>query len=502
MHQNISLLQDIAENALLPTAVYTGPDLIIGFVNRAMKETWGKGDQVIGKKFTEVLPENKQQYLFDQAIRVLKTGIPIHINDEKVELDRNGVITAYYFNYSFTPLYDIDRNIYGVINTVVDVTELHKSRQETIDADEKLKMAIDASGIGTYEINLSTKEIKACDNFKNILSIDNLTDIDDLVSRIHPDDLAVREDAHKKAATEGVISYEARVKDNEQSYKWVKITGKIIRDQNGTPQTIIGTILDINEHKQFEEELKKQVTQNTEELRRSNDDLLHFASIVSHDLKEPVRKIKIFNNVLKNETQDHISEKAKKYFDKLDQSAQRMQNIIEGILAYSTINKSIQTVEKIDLNEIIENIKIDLELIIKERGAIFITKKLPDIEGAPILIHQLFYNLIQNALKFSKPDQPPRVTVKSKLIKDNDIDFIKITIKDNGIGLDQIYADRIFNAFERLHSKDEYEGTGLGLSLCRKIAERHSGTISALGEKDNGAEFLVTLPVRQTQTTI
>lgn len=502
MHPNTILLQDIADNTLLPTAVYTGDNLMIVFANQAMTETWGKGKQVLGRTFSEVLPDSKKEYLSNQALSVLKTGIPIQARDEKVEVSRNGVIVSYYFNYSFIPLYDPDQNIYGVLNTAADVTELHESREKTLKADERLKMAIDASGIGTYEINLTNREVASCGNFKQILAVDELKDIDVLISKIHPEDLAVRENAHREAEITGLISYEARIISSGQSEKWVKITGKIVRDLNGSPQTIIGTILDINEQKKFQEELKKQVAQNTEELRRSNDDLLHFAHIVSHDLKEPVRKIKFFNNLLKNEAQDFIKEKSKKYFDKLDQSAQRMQNIIEGILAYSTINKSIQTVEKINLNEIFENIKTDLELIIKEKGAILITRELPDIQGAPILIHQLFYNLIQNALKFSKPDQPPRVTIKSSIIKDNGSDFLRIIIKDNGIGLDPVYAERIFNDFERLHSKDEYEGNGLGLSLCRKIAKRHNGTITASGKKDKGAEFRVSLPLRQSRSAI
>lgn len=502
MHPNTDLLQDIADNTLLPTAVYAGDNLVIVYANHTMTQIWGKGKQVTGKKFIEMLPDSKKQYLSNQALSVFKTGIPIQARDEKVEVNRNGIILSFYFDYSFTALYDPDGNIYGVLNTGSDVTELHESRLKTLEADERLKMAIDASGIGTYEINLLTRKITACGNFKHILAIDDLENIDVLVSKIHPEDLAVRENAHREAEITGLISYEARIISNDQSQKWVKITGKIVRDPNGGPKSIIGTILDIHEQKQFQEELKKQVAENTEELRRSNDDLLHFAHIVSHDLKEPVRKIKFFNNLLKNETQDLLKEKSKKYFDKLEQSAQRMQNIIEGILAYSTINKSIQTVEKINLNEIIENIKTDLELIIKEKGAILITRELPDIEGAPILIHQLFYNLIQNALKFSKPDQPPRVTIKSSIIKGNGSDFLKIIIKDNGIGLEPVYAERIFNDFERLHSKDEYEGNGLGLSLCRKIAKRHNGTISASGKKDNGAVFTVSLPLKQSRSAI
>lgn len=502
MHPDTNLLQDMAVNTPVPIAVYAGDNLVIVFANHAMTEIWGRGKQVTGRKFIEVLHDSKKEYLFNHALSVFKTGIPINTNDENVKVNKNGVILSYYFEYTFIPLYDPDGNIYAVLNTGSNVTELHDSRLKTIEADERLKMAIDASGIGTYEINLSTRKITACGNFKHILLIDELVDIDVLVSKIHPKDLHVREKAHIEAESTGLISYEARIIRNDQSEKWVKITGKIVRDPNGKPKTIIGTILDINEQKQFHEELKKQVEENTEELRRSNDDLLHFAHIVSHDLKEPVRKIKFFNNLLKNETHDFLKEKSKKYFNKLDQTAQRMQNIIEGILAYSTINKSIQNVEKINLNAIFDNIKTDLELIIKEKEAILIIRQLPDIEGALILIHQLFYNLIQNALKFSKPDQPPRVTIKSSVINDNDSDFLKIVIKDNGIGLDPIYAERIFNDFERLHSKDEYEGNGLGLSLCRKIVKRHNGTISASGKKDNGAEFTVTLPLKQTKSAI
>lgn len=496
------LLNNIVDSLPLPVAIYVGNNLKIEIANPAMIKTWGKGDQVIGKNYLDIVPEIKDQQFFDQALTVLKTGIPFHAKDKKVDLIIEGIMTEHYFNYSFIPLFNEKGEVYGILNTGVDVTDLHNAKEQVKSSNEKLTMAIDSSGVGTYEINLATKKIKTSGNFNAICSIDKEITYDELISMLHPDDLAVREKAHEEALTTGEISYEARIISNDQSAKWVKISGKIINNENGIPKMIIGIIQDIQKQSAFEEELKKQVENRTEELTRSNNDLLHFAGIVSHDLREPVRKIKIFNTLLSNEKKVGFYRNSKKYTLKIDQSAKRMENIIEGILTYSTLDKTSQPFEKIDLNEIIENIKTDLELVIKEKGAILITSELPEMEGAPILINQLFYNLIQNALKFSKADQPPRVIITSSLIDHNGIKSVHIKIKDNGIGLDPAFSERIFTPFERLHSKDQYEGNGLGLALCQKIVKRHNGIISASGEKDNGAEFTVILPLTHAGNTI
>jgi len=502
MYQNMRLLKDIVDNTPLPIAVYTGDELKIEMANTAMIQAWGKGEDVIGKNYLDVLPEIKNDDFFQQATSVLKTGIPFHAKDKKVDLVINGIMKEHYFNYSFIPLKNKDGNIYGVMNTGTDVTDLHLAKKQVQSTEERLRIAIDSSGIGTYEIDLFTKKIKTSGNFNTILSIDREIANEQLIEKLHPEDQALREKAYQEALITGKICYQARIINDDQTIKWVKINGKIITDENGTPGTLIGIIQDIHEQKQFEEELKKQVDQNTQELRRSNEDLLHFANVVSHDLKEPVRKIMTFNNLLRNEFETGFNENSKKYLHKVEQSAQRMQTIIEGILAYSSLDKKIQPVEKINLNEVVENIKTDLELIIQEKDAILITCELPDIEGAPILIQQLFYNLIHNALKFSKAEEPPRIIISFTIISDDGIDLIQVKIEDNGIGLDIVHAERIFNAFERLHSKDQYEGNGLGLALCKKIAKRHRGTITATGEKDNGAEFIVTLPLKQNTTTI
>lgn len=498
MYRNMSLLNDIVDNTPLPIAVYSGNELKIELANTAMIKTWGKGDNVIGKNYLDVLPEIRKDDFFNQAITAMKTGIPFHCKNKKVDLVIDGILKTHYFNYSFIPLIDPDGNIYGVMNTGIDITDLYLAKQQIQSSDERLRIAIESSGMGTYEIDLATREIKTCGNFNSIWSTNEDMSNEELIAKLHPEDLAVREKAHQDAEVTGKISYETRIVHDDKSIKWARITGKIIKDENGKPTTIIGIIQDINEQRKFEEELKRQVAFNTEELRRSNDDLLQFANVVSHDLREPVRKIKIFNTLLRNEKDTDFNESCQKYLNKIDHSTVRMNNIIEGILSYSTMNKTNQPIEKIDLNEVIENIQTDLELIIKEKGAILNTCHLPEIEGAPILINQLFYNLLQNALKFSKADQPPRVIITCAKSTLEGEDAVQIIIKDNGIGLDSAFAERIFGAFERLNSKDQYEGNGLGLSLCRKIAERHKGTITAKGEKENGAEFTVTLPLKQS----
>lgn len=502
MYRNMQLLNDIVDNTPLPIAVYSGDQLKIELANTAMIKIWGKGDQIIGKNYLEVLPEIKNDDFFQQAVTVLQTGIPFHGKNKKVDLVIDGILKTHYFNYSFIPLIDREGNIYAVMNTGTDITDLHLAKQQIQSSDERLRMAIDSSGMGTYEIDLTTREIKTCGKFNSIWSTNKDMTNEEIIAKLHPEDLEVREKAHQEAKVTGIISYETRIVHDDQSVKWAKINGKIIKDEKGAPITIIGIIQDINEQRIFEEELKRQVSSRTEELRRSNDDLLHFANVVSHDLREPVRKVKIFNGRLRSEMTAASTENSEKYFEKIDHSVIRMNNIIEGILSYSTLDKKNQPVENINLNEVIENIKTDLELIIKEKGAILNACDLPEIEGATILITQLFYNLIQNALKFSKADQPPRVIITCTSTNIEGRDAVQITIKDNGIGLDPEFAERIFTAFERLNSKDQYEGNGLGLALCRKIAKRHNGLIIAKGEKDNGAEFIVTLPIKQSTVSI
>jgi light-regulated signal transduction histidine kinase (bacteriophytochrome) len=172
-----------------------------------------------------------------------------------------------------------------------------------------------------------------------------------------------------------------------------------------------------------------------------------------------------------------------------------MSTMIDGVLTYSSLNAEGLETETIDLNTIIRNIEIDLELVILQKRATIVCSDLPLITGGRVLLHQLFYNLLNNSLKFSHPDRPPFIEIRSRRVKGADGDTDIISVSDNGIGFDQEQSERIFETFTRLHSKDRFDGTGLGLALCKKIVERYKGNIKAFGKRDIGATFVIELPV-------
>lgn len=287
-------------------------------------------------------------------------------------------------------------------------------------------------------------------------------------------------------------------------------------DVRGIIQGIIAFAVDVTEtvksrqkveesekkYRELSQQLELMVEKRTGELLRSNNDLQQFAHVASHDLKEPVRKFSIFIDRLEDEYGHLLPEKGRSYLHKMQQASNRMSSMIEGVLRYSSMNISDQNITKVNLDQIIDTIHTDLELAIQQKNATIYKNGLPVMDGAYVLLYQLFYNLIYNALKFSKKDQPCQIDISSETISENGMDHAKITISDNGIGFEEEFADVIFGTFTRLNPKDEYEGTGLGLALCKKIVERHHGRIVATGVKNKGACFTIWLPFTQTEKSI
>jgi PAS domain S-box-containing protein len=293
------------------------------------------------------------------------------------------------------------------------------------------------------------------------------------------------------------IVFEFQLKRADGSYQWFYVLGNPIYGQDGAIRKWVGALTNIEGQKAVEGQLERLVAERTKELKRSNEDLLQFAHVASHDLKEPVRKIKIFVNRLMEDTATSLSGEGNRFINKIDSAADRMYQMIEGVLRYSAMTNLQEDIVEIDLNQVLQQIEADLEVIIQERKASIQYTDLPIIEGAPVLIYQLFYNLVNNSFKFVKKDVPAQLTVTGKLTIRNNKLFALIDVADNGIGFPQDYAESIFNIFTRLNSKDQYEGTGLGLALCKNIVERHGGSITATAALNEGAVFTICLPVKQ-----
>jgi signal transduction histidine kinase len=240
-------------------------------------------------------------------------------------------------------------------------------------------------------------------------------------------------------------------------------------------------------------QLEERVEERTKQLQQSNEDLQQFAHVASHDLKEPVRKIKTFGLRLKEVLSNTDEDDTGIYVQKILESATRMSTMIEGVLKYSSFDAVDQEFETVDLNKVMSEITTDLEVIINQKQAIIQFDNLPHVEGIHVLIYQLFYNLINNSLKFTKTNEAPLITITPNTIDT----IVEIVVADNGIGFSAEHNDTIFETFTRLHSKHKYDGTGLGLSLVKKIVERHKGTIEASGVEGEGAKFIITLPLKQ-----
>ncbi|MGZ5253775.1 MAG: sensor histidine kinase, partial [Flavitalea sp.] len=217
------------------------------------------------------------------------------------------------------------------------------------------------------------------------------------------------------------------------------------------------------------------------------------------DLKEPLRKIKIFSDRLSLDQSSKLSSQAVLFLEKINNAADRMHSMIEGVLNYSILNGNAHQTEPVDLNILVKNIEEDLELPLLQYNATIISERLPVIEGSPLLLFQLFYNLINNSLKFSRKDVVPVIKISSEKIEENKV---RITISDNGIGFENHFQQKIFESFSRLHPKDHFEGTGLGLSFCKSITERHGGKIYAEGNPNEGSTFYIELPIQQNQQVI
>ena len=290
--------------------------------------------------------------------------------------------------------------------------------------------------------------------------------------------------------------------------RWIRAKGKVYFDSNDKPLRFIGSVLDITPQVDARRRVESLVAQRTKELaaanetlsainkelQRSNQNLEEFAHAASHDLKEPIRKIHFFTNQLKEQLDGLLKENQVRSFNRIENATQRMGNLIDDLLLYSHVSQRPHQTESIDLNEKVQRVLEDLELDISEKKALIHVGKLPVVQGYRRQLQQMFQNLFSNALKYSKPDVPPKIDVHAEQVERNGKTYHLIKISDNGIGFEQEYEAKIFQMFSRLHAKSEYSGTGVGLSIVKKVIENHNGFISVHSTIGAGSTFEVYLP--------
>ncbi len=322
----------------------------------------------------------------------------------------------------------------------------------------------------------------------------------ELVERYRQDDLSVL--SSRKAQ----LDQEEPSRDFSGQPVWLETSKVPLFSANDKLIGLVGISSDITKRREDEEKL----IHYADALRKSNEELQNFASVASHDLQEPLRKIQAFGSRLSSRCADKLDETSRDFLGRMLNAAERMQRLIQDLLQLSRVVTRAQPFERCDLAEVIQGVLGDLEVQIASANATVTVDNMPFLDADATQMRQLMQNLISNALKFQPPGVKPEVRITGAIILNlhgqlptshHAAPLIEIRIEDNGIGFEQKFAEQIFGAFKRLHTREEFEGSGIGLSVCRKITDRHQGKIMALSELGKGATFIITLPIHQPQTS-
>jgi two-component system CheB/CheR fusion protein len=404
---------------------------------------------------------------------------------------------------------------FRMLGSMLDITELKRAEQEIVSSIAQKKFLAESMPLMVWTTNASgdvdfvNRQFEMYTGMKYEEAL-----INGWRSCIHRDDVAALDVLWRESIEYGSdFQQELRLRMFTGDYAWNILRARAQKDKEGKVSNLVITTIDINEQKQQHELLEKKVDERTRELVKmnraleiSNNDLQQFASVASHDLQEPLRKIHLYANLIHDRHSGQL-DSAAVYLDKILQSSSRMKSIINNIMSFSKLSAENVEFQPTDINEMISELLEDLEISITEKNASVYVSKFPVIDTIPGQIRQVFQNIIGNALKFSKPDVAPHISITAGRVDELSVratphpkgDFVCITIKDNGIGFDEKFAETIFLLFHRLHSKDSYEGTGIGLAIAKKVIEKHHGLISARSKENQGAAFIIILPIRQNK---
>jgi PAS domain S-box-containing protein len=519
---------NVLSQSIMAIGILKGTDMVVSFANEPLIATWGKGDDVFGKPLLEVLPEIKDQGFLELLQQVYTTGKPYYGYEAKAILIRNGKEESEFYNFVYQPYTEADNRITGITMLATEVTEqvlAKKQIEESERAQKKLiqhlKLATDAANVGIWSLDVVSSKLVWSNIHKKLWGYEEdreeLT-YEDWHNLILPEDkILAFQRVEESKVNHSIYEVDYRIiRANDGAVVWMKSTGQYQYDEFDEAHTLSGISIDITEQKSFTDELEIKVKQRTASLRKSNEELKQsniqldqFAHIASHDLQEPLRKILTFSMHLQDKYNNGLNKEIKSYLNKIESASSRMTTLINDLLNYSQLLHHEKSFATTDLNATLENILHDFELLIQEKKAKIKIRQLPTVDAIPFQMSQLFHNLISNSLKFSKKDVPPIITITSRKLPEKEIKkysslypfvpHVEIIFKDNGIGFEQQYAKQIFTIFQRLHNKETYKGTGIGLALCKKIVENHQGEIFSNAKENEGALFHIILPFKRRE---
>lgn len=427
-------------------------------------------DQLIGSTMMEKYPGIEKTELF-QVLHACMT--------ERKEMTYESEF--YFFNGS-NEWYELSIQPVpeGLFILTMDITERKL-------AEERLQLALEAGEIGWWELDLVNKRSIRNLNHDKMFGYNQLLDHwnqDVFMQHVHPQDREIAKQAFERAADTKKLELKLRITRIDGATRWISAQGKL-KDYNTPQPRMLGTVIDITELKLAEE----RIIRHAEELKRSNTELEHFAYVASHDLQEPIRMVSSFLNLLEKRLNGQLDPTNKQYIDFAVDGAERMKSLINDLLQYSRISSNKENLESVDLNEVMDYVRRLLAEHIDCSRALLNVQPLPTITANKSLINQLFINLVNNAIKFRGEQQP---VVEIGVI-DKTTEWI-FFVRDNGIGIDPKFFDKVFIIFQRLHSKSEYAGTGIGLAICKKIVETHQGRIWIESKPKQGSSFYFSLP--------
>ncbi|PIQ21692.1 MAG: PAS domain-containing sensor histidine kinase [Cytophagales bacterium CG18_big_fil_WC_8_21_14_2_50_42_9] len=496
-------LQAIIDTAIdgIVTIDATG---IIESVNPAVARIFGyQPDEVIGRNIKMLMPEPDRGQHDNYLQNYHQTGIGNIIGKGREVLGRRKDGTVFPFSLSISQLKLQDKMLFtGIIH---DISNLKKAEAAFHESENKINAIIEAAVDGI--ITIDTRGIIEMVNpsAAKLFGFEAAELLGKSINMLMPEPDKSRHDSyinnyqvtgHKKIIGIGREVTGLR-KDGSTFPFYLSISEVQLIDR----KVYTGFIHDVSGQKLNEEKLRRYAA----ELERSNLELQDFAYVSSHDLQEPLRKIQAFGDRLRTKEQANLSDQGKDYVDRMLNAASRMQNLINDLLAFSRVTTKSKPFVKVSLNKILAEVLSDLEITIEKTNADIQRTALPEIEAEPTQMRQLFQNLISNAIKFRKENERPVIKISARQIQRQahltatpGDELIEIDIEDNGIGFEEKYLDRIFNIFQRLEGQ-KYEGSGIGLAICRKIAIRHGGDITARSQPGVGTRFIITLATKQPQ---